>query len=267
MCNLKPRNMNVYKYEKYKLEELMRKEIYKMKDAFDFIVQKLGVQKKTKLSKMKWMEGKSYDYAVLQDDNVTLLIRHYRDHFTFWGYVKSKEKDDFQSEFFMFTYHTDRDKLMTDDEKDARCDNNFMDIDLSIASFIKVIKEGHAHLVWNSAACVIPKWVEVKIGFVHSSIHSFDLAIFGCEELSTLQSQLFAENEMWKLIKQIKPGYKIGREVVKSVNTELPKQYSDPYYHGLGITFEKGSHMQDVYSLTMFFINDIKEYFLNKLVE
>jgi hypothetical protein len=258
--------MNVYKFEKYGLEELGRKEVYKQKDAFDFIVEKLGIQKKKKLSKMKWKEGKNYDYAVLQDDNVTLLIRKYSSHFTFWGYVKSKDKDDFQSEFFMFTYHTDRDKL-SDDESDARCYDNFIDIDGSIESFIKVIKEGHAHLVWNSVSCVIPKWVDVKIGFVHSSIHSFDLLIFGCEELSTLQMQLFAENEMWKLIKLIKPGDKIGREVVKSVNTELPKQYSDPYYHGLGITFEKGSHMQDVYSLTMFCIKDIKEFFLNKLVE
>ena len=43
--------MKVYKFEKYELERLGQKEIYKMKDAFDFIVQKLGVQKKTKLSK------------------------------------------------------------------------------------------------------------------------------------------------------------------------------------------------------------------------
>jgi hypothetical protein len=258
--------MNVYNFKKYELESLGQKEIYKMKDAFDFIVKKLKVQTKTKLSEMKWKEGKNYDYAVLQDENVTLLIRNYGVHFTFWGFFKAKEDDHRGSEFFMFTYHTDKDKLKTDDEKDARVDDNFIDIDLSIQSFIKVIKEGNAHMVWNSVACVIPKHCEVKIGFTGSSIHSFDLLIFGCEELSTLQMQLFAENEMWTLLKKVKVGDKIGRETVEYVNTVLPKQYSDPYYHGLGIKFVKGSHMEDVYSLTMFSFNEIKEYYLNKLV-
>lgn len=267
MYKLKPLNMNVYKFEKYDFEKLGQKEIYKMKDAFDFIVEKLGSQTKKLVSKLKWREGKNYDYAVMKDGDVTLLIRKYQDHFTFWGYFNPPKSGTMSSEFFMFTYHTDRDKLKTDEEKDARSEDNFVDIDGSIESFIKIIKEGHAHLVWNSAACVIPKYCDVKMGFVRSSIHSYDLLIFGCEELSSLQMELFAQNEMWSLIKKIKPGDKIGREVVEYVKTELPKEYSDPYYHGLGIKFVGGNHMQDVYSLSRYHLGDIKEFFLKKLVK
>ena len=258
--------MKVYKFEKYDFERLGQTEIHNSKKAFDFIVNKLGVQKKKKLSKLKWNEGKNYDYAVMKDDNVTFLIRKYSNHFTFWGYFKNKENE-YQSEFFMFTFNTNKDKLKTNDEKDARCYDNFMDIDGSMESFIKIIKEGHAHLVWNSSACVIPEYCDVKVGFMGNQVYSYDLLIFGCEELSTLNIELFAENEMWTLIKKIKVGDVIGRKKVEYVKTELPKEYSDPYYYGLGVKLENDSNMHDVYSLTTYYLKEIKEYFLKELVK
>lgn len=260
--------MKVYKFEKYNLERMAQKEVYELEEAFSFIVDKLPKQKltpKKSFNKLDWAEGKNYNYAVLVDGDLTMLIRHYSDHITFWCKFIDKKKKYDKDKFFMFTYTVDRSKLSGNDS-DARCDDNFIDIDLSIRSFIKVIKERDAHFLWNSVSCVIPEHCKVKIAFIGQEIYSYDLLIFGCEELDTLQQELFAENEMWQIIKKINVGDMVGNKKVVSVHTELSKHYSDPYYHSLGIKFDGDSSMTDVYSLTRYYFGKIKELLLNNLL-
>lgn len=223
----------------------------KLKESFDFVVNKLGAQKVKKISKLKWNEGKNYDWAVLKNDSVVMLIRKYRTHFTVFSEFTASEK--YKNNFSIFTYDTNE-KLLSDEESDERCDNNYIDIDSSIDSMLKIIKEGHSHLLWNSSAVHIPKHVEIKIGIIDNSIHSFDLLVFATEELANIQTQLYAENEMWDMLKKLKVGDLVGKSKskIKSISIDL----EDNYYHGLGLYFE-GDSFKDVYCLTMYYLNDI----------
>ena len=79
--------------------------------------------------------------------------------------------------------------------------------------------------------------------------------------------ELFAENDMLEKIKTMSD--KIGEEfdkdfhgkrIIKEIRTEFPKQYCDPYYHGIGILIEnaKGeTKFEDVYSLTNWHLNEV----------
>lgn len=99
--------------------------------------------------------------------------------------------------------------------------------------------------------------------FVGESIYSVDKLIFCAEELSSTHTALFAENEMLEKLKEItdRVGEKFDHQyTIKEVRTEFPKQYSDPYYHGVGLNLEKEdgkTDFQDVYSLTMYYYESI----------
>lgn len=60
-------------------------------------------------------------------------------------------------------------------------------------------------------------------------------------------------------------GKPFGRDKVNKIITDFPEQYSDPYYHGVGIeTIDKNNKtsFQDVYSLTMFYFDDVQKLIL-----
>ena len=135
---------------------------------------------------------------------------------------------------------------------DARCDNSYLDVDGSMESILKLIKECRAYSLWNDHSVSIPKWIKVKVAVVGENISSFDLLVFAVEELSTLETQLYSENEMFDIIKRIKVGDVFGRSKVKRVSTEL----KDGYYYSVGILTEDGN-FKDVYSLTMYYLKDV----------
>lgn len=249
--------MNILDFDKDKLTNFINYECKlqkKIKKSFKFVVEKLGEQAVQKISNLKWLNGKNYDWAVLRSESVLLLIRKYRYHFTFYCEFVDPTNSTYRDvEFSIFTYYSNTSLLKTDDEKDERCENNFIDIDESLSSMLKVIKEGHSHLLWNSAAVDIPKHVSIELAMIDQSLYSIDKLIFAVEELSTIEMQLFAENEMVEMIKKIKIGDVVGSHKVTGISTEL----TDDYYYDLGLYLD-GNH-KDVYSLSMWYLNDVKE--------
>lgn len=246
--------MNLLEFDKDTLDNFINYECKlpsKLKSAFKFVVEKLGEQTVSKISDLTWNEGKNYDWAVLRSDSVVMLIRKFRNHFTVFCDYKSKTVE-YEKDFSIFTYMTNR-ELLTDDESDERVDDPCIDIDASIESMLKVIKEGHSHLLSNSCAVHIPKHVVVKIGLVHKSIHSYDLLIYAAEEIGSLQDQLYSENEMWEIVKKIKVGDVVGRYKVVSTHTEL----IDGYYHGIGLYLDDSKSFRDIYCLTSYYLKDL----------
>ena len=253
-------------YFQYKLRIMSR-----IKKAFHFVNEKLGIQEKKKLSKLIWNEQKNYSWAAFKaHEDITMLVRRYQNHFTFYCYVKkhlpSKERlgegeltpeleDLFYSEMVIFTFNTNRD-MLKGEESDERVEDWFFDIDQHFDKLIEVMIEYGGHMLWNSSATKVPKFIEIKQVAIGNEIYSYDLLVFAAEELSSLEVCFFSENEMWERIKTVKPGDVIGRRTVEYVRTELPKEYSDPYYHGLGVKFKEGSYMEDVYCLTQFHFTD-----------
>jgi len=249
--------MELLKFEKDTLTNFINYECKlprKIKKSFGFVVEKLGEQNVKTISKLKWKEGKNYDWAALRSGNIRMLIRKYHLHFTFYceftKFVDHPYKD---VEFSIFTYYSDTDLLKTDQEKDARCDDNFIDIDESFDSMLKIINEGRAHLLWNSYSVNIPKHVEIKIAMLGPSIYSFDKLVFAAEELSNIEIEVFAEIDMWNILKKIKVGDMVGKSKISGISKTL----KDDYYHGLGITLSDDNSFKDVYSLTNWYLEDM----------
>ncbi|NTW91152.1 MAG: hypothetical protein HGA35_04400 [Erysipelotrichaceae bacterium] len=227
----------------------------KVKDSFKFVVNKLGEQTQTKVSDLKWDEGKNYDWAVLRSESVLMLIRKYRSHFTIFSqFIHPDPEYRGENDFCIFTFSTDR-ELLTDDESDSRCDNPFMDIDNSIEDILVLIKNGNSNMLWNSAAIKTPKYVEIKIAMLNESYHSIDLTIFAVEELGSEHHKLFSENEMVDMVRKTKVGDVFGRYKVIEVFTEL----KDEYYHGIGVKVDDKSYTKDVYCLSRYYMNEMLE--------
>ena len=78
--------------------------------------------------------------------------------------------------------------------------------------------------------------------------------------------ELYAENDMLNMLKTLKQSDVIGelfegQTIIKSITTDFPKQYSDPYYHGVGITTvdaKDSIKFIDVYSLTRYYHKNIE---------
>lgn len=240
----------------------------RLKKSFDYVVNKLGVQKlKESLEKLKWHETKNYDWCAVGNETTTFLIRKYRSHFTI--YSKHKHKDDefdfFQRNFDIFTYQSNT-EMLSAEEHDERVDNPCMDLDQSINQLFEIAGKNELHTIWNTYSFIRPKHVEVKVVINGESISSYDLLIFACEEISTFGQQLFAENDVLEKIKTLKIGAdfssRFGDYTIVDIRTEFPKQYSDPYYHGVGLTLknkrDSKEEFQDVYSLTHWHIEGLK---------
>jgi len=222
----------------------------KLKKSFNFVVKELGEQEKHKISKLKWREGKNYNWAVLINRNVKMLIRSYRNHYTFFTLFNHPEKE-YKSEFAIFTYYSDID-LLTPMQRDLRIYDDFIDIDESIDIILETLNNGEAHWIWNNSSVPRPDHIKIKTALVGERIFSFDLLVFAAEELASLEVELFAENHMLHMIEKVKPGDVIGRYTVKSIHLDIKNGY-----HDVGIIVYDDNSFKDVYSLTMYYLNDI----------
>jgi len=229
----------------------------KLKSAFDYLLTKLPVQKlKKDLSKLKWNKGKNYNWAIIQKDNVIFILRQYQSHFTI--FTKVVKEDRYGTKLGCFTFNTDSD-MLSDDESDARCDNEFYDLNKYIVALMDFIGEGNIHSLWNDFSFKREKYIKIKNvwngGEYFSSIDDF---IFCLEELFGKYLELFAQTDMFEKIKTIKKGEMLGTHKVLDVKTDL----KDEYYHGVGLIL-KGTNgadsksWQDVYSLTRWYYGSI----------
>ena len=234
----------------------------KFKKSFNYLLSKLPIQTIVDdLSKLKWDEGKSYDWAIIKKDNVHLVIRKYGTHFTVFFKNKYKITDNeliddyFHTKYGCFTFDTDRHKV---ENYDRYVDYNFLDINNHIDSLIELIAADKIYSLWNSYSFKRPAHIDVKnVWNGGEDICSIDTFVFGCEELFGKYLELFAQTEMFEKVKTFKVGDRLSAYEITGVSTDLQlKTYGDPYYHGVGLSMkntnfptEKES-FKDVYCLS-----------------
>lgn len=228
----------------------------KFKSSLNYIISKLPNQRLGKsLGELQWEKGKDYNWAVIKDENLTLLIRQYNRHFTIFLKNRVKVTDDselddlFYTKYGCFTFFTNSDKV---ENYDLYENNNFFDIDLKINELIEFLKADKLHSIWNTWSFPRPNHIEIKnIWNGGDNISSIDKLVFCCEELFSKNLELFAKNEMLEKIKTFKEGDLIGSYVITKVLTEV----ENDYYHGVGLTLKirDEERFQDVFSLCMFY--------------
>lgn len=253
----------LFKFDKKDIERYFIRDLNimtRIQKSFKYLANKLGIQKVSSLENAKWYEGKSYNWCVITKGNVTLLIRKYGCHFTIYTELKIVEKFKTISykeyKYGIFTYSTNRD-MLSDKNSDARIDNPFMDIDESLNQLFEIIEKQKLFIIWNNHSFTRPKHIEVEIVMNDRDINSYDLLIYACEEISLLERNFFAENEMLEKIKTFEIGKVLPNGyIILDIITDL----NNDYYHNVGLkiknTFAEEKFL-DVYSLTEWYYNDI----------
>lgn len=245
--------MELFKFDNHELNSFINFKLCvpkKMKKAFHYINEKIGIQTKNRLSKLTWFETKNYNWAAFKRENFTFLVRQYGCHFTFYGYIEYE--NDYLNEMFGFTFYSETNKL-SGAESDKRVDDSFFDIDNVFDSMFKDMREGHVYSLSFNAKVRELEHVEIKRIFKNKEIYSYDLLVFASEEISNLERDLFAENEMFEKIKTMNVGDKVGKYEVLQVFSELKNEY----YHGVGLKLNDKSYIKDVYDLTQWYFEDI----------
>lgn len=261
------------KFNKGSIEHYMDRKLklpQQIAESFEYVEKILTPQKVNKLSDANWHELKNYNWCCIDMDNVTLLIRQYGFHFTFFSRLNINQKFDnisfVKSNLSIFTYTTDTKKLSTGEDEDLRIDNPFIDIDESFDKLLVLIKKNKVHTIWNNYSFVRPDYIEVIPIWVgsfefdslnSSNYHSIDLFNFACEELSTLVMLFYAENDMLANIKKLAQSDLNKYPNIVKINYVV----EDNYFHDAGITFnEHGSEkFNDIYSLTRYYFDEIQE--------
>lgn len=270
----------IFKFEADDIKNHIRYEMKlyeKMGESFNYIhnmLVKLKYHKKYKaadvfkLEKLKYDEGKNYNWVAITCGTAKLILRVYGGHFTIFcnnetirqlkggsSYIRNR--------YSAFTFFVNRDKVPVD-KRDYYHEHTFEDLNKIMPAIIKGIAEDKVFTFWNSYSLVRPDYCEVKNVFFGEDSASIDKVIFCAEELSSEHLSLFAQNDMLEILKGIKDavGKPFGRDKVKSITTEFPKQYSDPYYHGVGITVVKENGKEDfhdVYRLCQWYMEDVEK--------
>jgi hypothetical protein len=269
--------MKLFNFEKETLTSYIEyelKTISKFKEPFHYVINGLIAGKNYLVIKSldkfdlnalmkKEKQGKNYHWSVVTFENVTLVIRHYRYHFTIFSkVVKERDIKGSYVEYGAFTVNTDMKKFGKDHDKmmDAYYDKPFTDINVIFKDLISTLKgrDSGAYWVWNSAVLPRPKHVDIEAIFSGNTISSIDKFAFCMEEISQVYLELFAETTMLKRLKQIKQGdilnehYKAGK-----INTEV----KDDYFHDAGMelvdTKSKKKDFHDVYSLSRYHLKEL----------
>lgn len=238
----------------------------KFKMSFNYLSNSLKCQKlKKDLNKMIWSEGKNYDWLYIKDDSAEIIIRKYQHHFTFFckNTIIKKVSEDYEYQdktYSCFTFNTNI-ELLSDEDRDARFDNWFFDLNKHIFRLIDVVKENGTHWLWNSVSYPRENFIEFKQALNNETIYSLDLLIFACDEIFEKHFELFAQTETLQRLNHFKEGEIFTKDFygdvkIQYINTELKNEY----YHavGLGLINEKGEKkFEDVYSLTRWMYDDL----------
>lgn len=228
-------------------------------------------QKEYDLDSVKMDEGKNYNWVAITSGDYRFIIRQFGTHSTvFWKKIKVKTypKEDGSTFSFnrvkngAFLFSVKESKL-SDAERDEYYDKPLTELTKMFPRVIEMMDENILHLLWNNLSFQLPKHCKVETCYEGESISSLDKFAFACDELSSKHLALFAENEMLEKLKTLKVGADFGtHDTIESISTEFPKQYSDPYYHGVGLniiskTRDEKSKWHDVYSLTRYYFDEV----------
>lgn len=233
----------------------------KIKTSFKYLEGKLPQNKITKtLRNIKTREGKSYEYFMFKDKEVSILVRQYSRHLTFYVYNRpTGEKEYYKRGITIFTVFDD-DEKMTDDDWN---EDDKITLKKVLPQIIELARAGKLHAVWNSLCLIVPKYTEVKL-IADDTVHNLDTLIFACDEIAQLHLELFSENEVLEKIKTFKKGDAFG-SVLEITGTRTVVK--DNYFHGVGIStkrtdefgmkHEKEDKWNDVYSLTRWYYDEL----------
>lgn len=270
----------IFKFEADDIKNYIRYEMNlydRISESFDYVHSMLvkikchKVLKPTdvvKLEKLKYNKGKNYNWIAITCGDVKLVLRVYGHHFTF--YCKNEMADKAETRpyrrtrYSAFTFYVETEKIADIKKRDYTYEHNFEDLNSIMQDIIKKVAENEVQGLWNSYSLVRPDYCEVENIYYGEEVSSIDKLIFCCEELSSQHLELFAENDMLETLKGLTDviGKPFGsRRTVKSITTEFPKEYSDPYYHGVGITVadENGkTEFHDVYRLSRWYMEEME---------
>jgi len=245
----------------YLIHDLKLKE--KFITAFSYLTKKIEINSfpKKNFSNLKWLKDKNYNWIILQEENISLLIRQYGTHFTLfyksrYKYSDNEEIDDYyHTKYGVFVFFTNKEKIKKYDEY---IDNNYKDLDKYFKKIIEYIKKDEVWLLSNPVSFKVPKYIEVKnVWNGNEIVKSIDLFTFACEELFELYLKLFSENEMFNKIKTFEVGDKIGEFKIFKIHKKLKNNN----YHDVGLTLQGKDDVQktfhNVYYLTHWLYNEI----------
>lgn len=233
----------------------------KLRYSFDFLLNYLPintVNAKFSFKKIKFREGKNYDFFFLIKDDIQLLVRQYGSHFTFICLNKDKEIS-YHSRMSVFTINDDREK-MDDETSDAHVDDHFLTIKKILPSLLEIIKKDKVGTIWNSYSLERPDYTDVKLAQVGDTTHSLDLLLFACDEVFRTHCELFAENDMANKISDFSVGDMLG-DAYKI--TDVKKEINKEYFYSTGLSFintnfsNSDAKWADVYSLTRYYLEYI----------
>ena len=260
---MKNETSSTFSFSKSKIETYINYDLnlhQKFKESFKYLCSKMPVQTLVEnLSTLDWYEGKNYNWAIISDESVTLIIRKYGKHFTIFTRSRIKFVDDdddlysYHVKYACFTFFSDLEKVENVSDYD---DNDFKDLDELIKPLISFIKENKVYWLSNEYSFPREKHIEIKnVWDGGDSITSIDKFIFCCEELFQRHLELFAETDMLEKIKNFNIGDKVGVYEVTSIATKV----KDNYYHAVGLHLKRGNEetFHDVYSLSTFYYDDI----------
>lgn len=268
--------MNIQKIIKFSESDIKRDVLYhhKIREQIEFTfkylfdnkrlpINKLKKDNTFNFSKLKFDEGKNYDWFFLVNDNSKILIRQYQSHFTF--YTKSKIRQD-QDEYFqkvcIFTIHFNRDKINDDDLSDSFCEDNFLGMNAILPNLIELLEKGHVHSLWNNLSFKREKYVDVEIAYTGGDdVSKLDVLLFACDELFSIYAEAFSKNEILDKLKTLKVGDKFGENsIILDVKTEV----KDDYYHAVGLSYnetnfkgETEKKWADVYALSRWHYDEL----------
>lgn len=232
-------------------------------------VNKLNSDNTFDFNELDFDEGKNYNWFFLVNDNVTMLVRAYRSHFTF--FVNRKDTIEGEAKHYNFCSHTsvfticdNRDK-MPDNLSDELIDNPFKSISSYLPKLVEAIDNGKVGMIWNPYYLGIEDYTEVKIGFNgKEQVSSLDTVIFACDEIFNMYICKYAENDTLKYISKFKEGDMFGETYL------ITKVKTDPNNCGLELkntNFEDSKPKWcDIYSLTQYHADDLN-YDENLLIQ
>jgi hypothetical protein len=229
------------------LNELNCKEIFK--DSLKYVLDTLPNQELTDFEKINWRKEKNYNWCVVVDGDLSLLVRQFKKHFTFYMKLKTA----MGSKCGCFTFYTDIKKTT---DIDFHFEKDFFELNNHIQEIVKFLKERKIYWLWNDYSLPRPNHVEIlNVWDGDYTISNLDKFVFAMEELTTLHRDLFAENEVFNYLKNYKEGDEIEGYTVTQVHTEL----KNGYYHGVGLSMADRNgeiSFQDVYSITSWYLKD-----------
>ena len=203
--------------------------------------------------KLKFSEGKNYDWFFLTNNKINILVRQYQQHFTF--FTKTKSDNYYADKVNVFIIHFNREKITDDKLSDQLCDNPFLGLSELLPSLIKLLINNNVHSLWNDLSFIRPDYVDVKNVYNGGDdVTDLDSLLFACDELFGKYLEYYAQNEMLDKLKTLNVGDRFGKVyIIKEIKTDV----KDKYYYSAGLNFIQDGSTEikyaDVYSLTRYY--------------